>query len=122
MTDTRHTADTITDDDLDELYADLDRYEEVQGEMNENAIDLARRAARAEATVARVQGLARLWLKRTDQLSQAGRLLTDALDHPAATDAEAAVARVQRLLTSGPIGTCCDHLVHAALHPSKEQH
>ncbi|MEU1497321.1 hypothetical protein [Streptomyces sp. NPDC005732] len=59
MTDTRRTADTINDDELGELYADLDRYEEVQGEMNENAIDLARRAARAEAAVARVRELHR---------------------------------------------------------------
>ncbi|MGW4670110.1 hypothetical protein [Streptomyces sp. NPDC004324] len=80
MTD-RLTADTINDDELDQLYADLARYEEVQGDMNENAIDLARRAARAEATV----------------------------------------ARVQRLLDHGPIGTCCAHLLHAALHPGKEQ-
>lgn len=37
MTD-RPTAATITDAQLAELYADLDRYEEVQGEMNERAI------------------------------------------------------------------------------------
>jgi hypothetical protein len=41
---------------LDQLYDDLDRYEELQGEMNENAIDLTRRAARAEAAIARVRG------------------------------------------------------------------
>ncbi|MFM9629398.1 hypothetical protein ACKI10_17445 [Streptomyces galilaeus] len=44
MTD-RHTVDSITSDQLDQLYADLDRYEEVQGEMNEHATDQARELA-----------------------------------------------------------------------------
>lgn len=50
----RLSIDQITSDQLDELYDDLDRYEEVQGEMNERAIDLTRRAARAEAVLARI--------------------------------------------------------------------
>lgn len=37
----------------------------------------------------------------------------------AATDT-ATVARVQRLLNTGPIGTCCAHLVRAALGPAKQ--
>ncbi|MFF9271118.1 hypothetical protein [Streptomyces rochei] len=71
----RHTVDSITSDALDQLYADLDRYEEVVGELNEANTGLARQAARAEAVI----------------------------------------ARVQRLLDSGPIGTCCDYLLRAAL-------
>lgn len=52
----RWTLDTITAEALDALYAsleeartDLDRYEEVQGEMNERAIDLTRAVARVRA-------------------------------------------------------------------------
>lgn len=56
MTD-RKTLDQMNSDDLDELYNDLDRYEEVQGEMNERAIDLTRHAARAEAAIARVRAV-----------------------------------------------------------------
>ncbi|MFJ3537023.1 hypothetical protein ACIPQA_16320 [Streptomyces sp. NPDC090109] len=44
----RHTADSITDDALAALYDDLDRSDEVQGEMNETAINLTRDLARAE--------------------------------------------------------------------------
>lgn len=40
--------------------ADVARYEEVQGEMNERAIDLTRRAERAEATLERVRDAAKL--------------------------------------------------------------
>lgn len=54
MTD-RHTVDTITSDALDELYADLARYEEIQGDMNERAVDLTRQLASAEAAIARVR-------------------------------------------------------------------
>jgi hypothetical protein len=56
--DVRHTVDTLTSDALDELYDDLARYEEVQGDMNERAIDLTRRAERAEAALTRIQALA----------------------------------------------------------------
>ena len=45
----RPHVDQLTDDMLDQLYADLDRCDEVQGEMNENAINLARALARTEA-------------------------------------------------------------------------
>ena len=48
----RKTVSTINDIELTELYNDLDRYEELQGEMNERAIDLTRRAEQAEATLA----------------------------------------------------------------------
>lgn len=65
MTD-RKTASTITDAELDELYADLARYEEVLGEMNENAVAAAKqlaateqRADKAEAALAAVQRAAR---------------------------------------------------------------
>lgn len=47
----------LTSDQYDELCADLDRYEELQGEMNERAIDLTRRAQLAEAAIARVRAL-----------------------------------------------------------------
>ncbi|MEI5100334.1 hypothetical protein RB200_19625 [Streptomyces sp. PmtG] len=53
----RYTADTITDDALDLLYADLARYEEVVGELNEANTTLARQAARADAAIARVRAL-----------------------------------------------------------------
>ncbi|MFD8234031.1 hypothetical protein ACFV20_19385 [Streptomyces sp. NPDC059696] len=56
MTD-RIPLDHLTSDQYDELCADLDRYEELQGDMNERAIDLTRRAELAEAAVARVRAL-----------------------------------------------------------------
>jgi hypothetical protein len=40
----RKTASTINDSELDALYDDLDRYEEVVGELNEKNISLARQA------------------------------------------------------------------------------
>ncbi|MEU1088910.1 hypothetical protein ABZ401_19105 [Streptomyces sp. NPDC005892] len=48
----RTPLDDLTSDQLDELYDDLDRYEEVQGEMNERAVDLTRRVAELEAEAA----------------------------------------------------------------------
>lgn len=48
MTD-RKTLDDLTSDDLDELYDDLDRYEEVLGEMNEAAVDNAKYTASVES-------------------------------------------------------------------------
>ncbi|MCM8555378.1 hypothetical protein [Streptomyces sp. STCH 565 A] len=56
MTD-RHTVDTINSDQLDALYADLDRYEEAVGELNEANTGLARRAAQAEAAIARARAV-----------------------------------------------------------------
>ncbi|MEV6014704.1 hypothetical protein [Streptomyces sp. NPDC051997] len=54
----RRTADTINDDELDQLYADLDHYEEhVVGDLNEKNISLARRAAAAETTLREVLAL-----------------------------------------------------------------
>lgn len=44
----RIPLDELTSDALDQLYADLDRCDEVQGEMNEQAIDHARRIAQLE--------------------------------------------------------------------------
>lgn len=52
MTD-RLTVDSINSDQLDELYDDLDRYEEVQGDMNEQAVRLTRQAETAKAEAAR---------------------------------------------------------------------
>ncbi|RSS92479.1 hypothetical protein EF919_18265 [Streptomyces sp. WAC02707] len=57
----RHTVDSITSDALDQLYADLDRYEEVVGELNEANTGLARQAARAEAVIARARTLHQEW-------------------------------------------------------------
>jgi hypothetical protein len=54
----RPTAATITDQELDRLHANLDRYAAVQGELNKRVIELTRRATRAEAAVARVRHLA----------------------------------------------------------------
>ena len=51
----RTHLDDLTSDQLDHLYDDLDRYAEVLGEMNENAIDLERRADQAEAEVERLR-------------------------------------------------------------------
>jgi hypothetical protein len=90
---TRHTADTINDDDLDQLYADLDRYEEVLAEMNEQAINLTRRAARAEAALTRVRALRDQWLLMTLEPGQVRRLL-DQLTH--AIDGEQAAAEATR--------------------------
>ncbi|MFD6968347.1 hypothetical protein [Streptomyces sp. NPDC059949] len=52
----RHSVDTITDNDLDQLYADAERADEVIGELNEANIALARRAGRVEAVLADVRG------------------------------------------------------------------
>ncbi|MFD3999899.1 hypothetical protein [Streptomyces rubiginosohelvolus] len=34
-----------------------------------------------------------------------------------AARAEAAVARVRQAVDAGPVGSCCAHLIHAALNP-----
>jgi hypothetical protein len=118
MTD-RHTADTINSDALDQLYADLARYEEVVGELNEANTGLARKAARAEAALARVRTLAALWAKRTDQLKRGAELLQAALDHDApgaaATEATEPVRQVDADPDDPPVqcwhtepGTPCD--------------
>jgi len=44
----RKRLDDLTSNDLDELYNDLDRYEEALGEMNEAAVDNARYTAGVE--------------------------------------------------------------------------
>ncbi|MFD9248479.1 hypothetical protein [Streptomyces bottropensis] len=44
----RIRLDDLTSDQYDELCDDLDEYERVQGDMNERAIDLTRRAETAE--------------------------------------------------------------------------
>ena len=44
--------DDLTSDQLNALYDDRDRYEEVVGEMNEKAIDLTRRIAELETAAA----------------------------------------------------------------------
>jgi hypothetical protein len=53
----RVPLDHLTSDQYDELCDDLDRYEDLQGDMNERAIDLTIRAEQAEATVARVRAI-----------------------------------------------------------------
>lgn len=58
MTD-RIPLDHLTSDQYDELCNDLDRYEQIQGDMNERAIDLTRRAERAEAELAALRQVAR---------------------------------------------------------------
>ncbi|GGZ83066.1 hypothetical protein [Streptomyces rubiginosohelvolus] len=45
----RIALDDLTSDALDQLYADLDRYEEVVGELNEANIRLQREVARLTA-------------------------------------------------------------------------
>lgn len=58
----RHRVDTINDDQLSQLYDNLDRYEEVVGELNQANTGLARKAGYAEAAVARVTDLQAQWL------------------------------------------------------------
>lgn len=58
----RIPLDDLTSDQLDQLHDDLDRYEEVVGELNQANTRLARKAGRAEAAVARVTDLQAQWL------------------------------------------------------------
>ncbi|MGQ4733425.1 helix-turn-helix domain-containing protein [Streptomyces sp. Ju416(a)] len=74
----RISLDDLTSDALDQLYADLDRYKEVVGDLNEANTGLQRQAARAAATV----------------------------------------ARVRQAVDAGPVGSCCAHLIRAALNPA----
>jgi hypothetical protein len=133
MTD-RPTAATITDEQLAELYADLDHYEEhIVGDLNEKNIGLARRAARAEATLDRVRAL------RDDLRGITGaRYIADALDTildeqpgPAATELRAALAEALTHLyaltrvdgstigwqTANPISPAAYDRWQTALHP-----
>ncbi|MFJ4926872.1 hypothetical protein [Streptomyces sp. NPDC088736] len=144
MTDTRHTADTITDDDLDQLYSRAARAAAALSDMtrdrdrqkwyvaeNERKTRIQReRARQAEATLARIlaalppydrpthgdrsEGVQMGWdLARQAALAAIGQPAPAATE---ATDPEATIARVQRLLDHGPVGTCCAHLIHAALN------
>jgi hypothetical protein len=70
--------------DADTARADLTRYEEVQGAMNERAIDLTRRVEELEdelrrwhAAHERVRAVARDWGPTLLPHSEAHRLLTD---------------------------------------------
>lgn len=84
MTEQRHTADTITSDALDALYARIDR------------------AARSEG---RAKTRARVWLRASERYREAwfsarrGRRTLRAR----AEDAEAAIARVRPLLVAAPL-------------------
>ncbi|MFE2353441.1 hypothetical protein [Streptomyces parvulus] len=63
----RIALDDLTSDQLDQLYADLDRYEEVVGEVNEANTGLVRRAARAEDALSRTRRMAEQWRERAGE-------------------------------------------------------
>lgn len=84
MTD-RKTASTINDTELDQLYDDLDHYEEhVVGDLNEKNIELACRAARTEAALDRIRALADRWDNALAPDRAYARALRAALTEPAA--------------------------------------
>ncbi|WP_406188962.1 hypothetical protein [[Kitasatospora] papulosa] len=86
MTD-RIPLDDLTSDQLDQLYADLDRYEEVVGELNEANTTLQREAARGD----------RLYHSRNRWADHAGRLQERALTAEARVrELEAAAPEVDR--------------------------
>jgi hypothetical protein len=58
MTD-RIPLDDMTSDALDQLYADLDRYEEVLATLNETLVNRSKQTARAEADLAALRQVAR---------------------------------------------------------------
>lgn len=65
------------------LQADLDRHEEVLGNLNETLVDRAKQAARAEAAIERVREVA-LWTRRNyPGLTHVNERLAAALDQPA---------------------------------------
>ncbi|WP_370667063.1 hypothetical protein [Streptomyces sp. IBSBF 2507] len=141
----RHTVDTITSDALDALYDQLDAlYERVTAAEHEADTSVAaaaqlttlvgKRSEKAEKT-------AKTQRQRAEIAETELRVLRSGLrangadptqiqnlwaqirlrnrqwreEKQRAERAEAALARVRRLLDSGPIGTCCDHLLRAAL-------
>lgn len=100
----RIPLDHLTSDQYDGLCADLDRYEELQGEMNERAIDLTRRCAqledllriahdtsnkseaeraRAAAAIGRIQDAAALHRKGLLRITELYAVIEAALDAPA---------------------------------------
>jgi len=97
VTEPRLTADTITDDQLDALYAerdqlraDLTRFEEeTVGELNEQNTTLARQAAQAESALARVRDIANELISTGASWDGnepgAGRRILAALDAPKET-------------------------------------
>jgi wobble nucleotide-excising tRNase len=120
----RISLDDLTSDQLDALYDDLDRYEEVQGEMNERAVDLVRRVAgleqQVEEQIAAKVSVAGQWgnalADKAAAEKRVAELEAEAVEHLAAHEqetantaaeidraraAEAVVARV-RALVAGP--------------------
>ncbi|MFE0647457.1 hypothetical protein ACFVZH_02550 [Streptomyces sp. NPDC059534] len=91
----RPGIDHITSDGLDQLHADLDRHEEVQGEMNERAIDLTRALARAEAEIERMEILVAASSEDGQAVRMAGRFAEKANEQRAR--AEQAEAERDRL-------------------------
>lgn len=86
------------------------------------------RANRYRAAIDRVQTLAKR-LAKSEHRGLPGiprpvisRMLFETLDgaEQDVTSPQAAIDRVETLLATGPIGTCCDHLVRAALVQPKE--
>ena len=87
MTEPRIPLDDLTSDQLDQLYADRDRYEEVVGELNEANTTLQREAARGD----------RLYHSRNRWADHAGRLQERALTAEARVrELEAAAPEVDR--------------------------
>jgi len=83
----RIPLDDLTSDQLDQLYADRDRYEEVVGELNEANTTLQREAARGD----------RLYHSRNRWADHAGRLQERALTAEARVrELEAAAPEVDR--------------------------
>ncbi|WP_404974860.1 hypothetical protein [[Kitasatospora] papulosa] len=77
----RIQLDDLTSDQLDQLYADRDRYEEVVGEMNEKAIDLTRRIAELETAAASEVDRRPLHARHVAALTDAYPDLRHAADH-----------------------------------------
>ncbi|MET7975787.1 hypothetical protein ABZW44_22630 [Streptomyces mirabilis] len=68
----------------EDLVAEVGQLTETRRRLGLMVDEYGQGASHLGAKVKRARDLANLWLKRTDQLGQAGRLLTDALDLPAA--------------------------------------
>ncbi len=73
---------------------------------------IAGRLAAAETALARQAQETATWRATANTLDAGG----PGTPRHRAEQAEQRLARVQRLLDSGPIGTCCDRLVQAALN------
>lgn len=93
----RIPLDDLTSDQLDQLHDDLDRYEEVVGELNAANTGLARQAGRAEAAITQVRALAARirqgvpWTANDDDIAAHILRALDGDQAPAATLNSAAV-------------------------------